>query len=87
MGSGRAVGNQVECRPVPVFLLRGLVGVGPAAAVEDGADGLDVGLVGRLGEFEREQHRQVFELERVVGFMPASAGWSASTTTSSSAPT
>jgi hypothetical protein len=63
-GSGRAVGNQVECRPVPVSLLRGLGGVGSAAPVEDGADGLDVGLVGRLGEFEREQHRQVFELAR-----------------------
>jgi hypothetical protein len=41
MGLGRAVGNQVECRPVPVSLLRRLGGVGSAAAVEDGADGID----------------------------------------------
>src|SRR3954453_8690764 len=67
MGSGRAVGNQVECWPVPVSLLRRLGGVGSAAAVEDGADGIDVGVVGRLGEIGPEQHRQVFELERVVG--------------------
>jgi hypothetical protein len=33
--------------------------VGSAGAVEDGADGIDVGVVGRLGEFEPEQHRQV----------------------------
>ena len=69
MGLGRAVGNQVECRPVPVSLLRRLGGVGSAAAVEDGADGIDVGVVGRLGEIEPEQHRQVFDLERVVGLL------------------
>jgi hypothetical protein len=57
MGSGRAVGNQLECRPVPVSLLGRLGGVGSAAAVEEGADGIDIGVVGRLGEFEPEQHR------------------------------
>jgi hypothetical protein len=57
MGSGRAVGNQLECRPVPVSLLGRLGGVGSAAAVDEGADGIDVGVVGRLGEFEPEQHR------------------------------
>jgi hypothetical protein len=61
MCSGWAVGNQVECRPVPVSLLHRLRGVGRAATVEDGVDGFDVGVVGRLGEFEPEQHRQVLK--------------------------
>jgi hypothetical protein len=45
--------------------------VGRAAAAKDG---IDVGVVGRLGEFEPEQHRQVFELERVVGIHACAGG-------------
>ena len=74
MSSGRAVGNQVQRWPMPVSLSRRLGGVGRAAAVKDGVDGFDVGVVGRLGEFEPEQHRQVFELERVVGVHACAGG-------------